>query len=129
MSEHVYRRRNLLALYSQFVTESHSEDPSAPLAGTDKSFAAKIQIAGSSLSSYKSGARPIGPRIARQIESLLALDPLWMDQSHEDAQPSEDGVALSRFLKLAERAYKRSSPAQRDMLRDVLKLSLRSAHT
>lgn len=128
MSEHVNRRRNLLALFTQFVTDSQLEDPSAPLAGMDKAFAAKIQIAGSSLSSYKSGARPIGPRIARQIESLLALDSFWMDQSHEEVQPSEDCVELSRFLKLAERAYKRSSPAQRDMLRDVLKLSLQNTH-
>lgn len=129
MSEHVFRRRNLLALYSLFVTESHAKDPSASLAGLDKAFATRIQIAGSSLSSYKSGARPIGPRIARQIESLLSLEPLWMDQPHEEEQPSQDGVELSRFLKLAERAFRRSSQTQREMLRDVLKLSLKNKRT
>lgn len=129
MSEHVFRRRNLLALYTQFITESHAKDPSASLAGLDKAFAFKIQIAGSSLSSYKTGARPIGPRIARQIESLLALEPLWMDQPHEEEQPNLDGVELARFLKLAERAFQRSSPTQREMLRDVLKLSLHNLRT
>lgn len=129
MSEHVDRRHNLLALYSQFITECHANDPSASLAGLDKAFAAKIQIAGSSLSSYKSGARPIGPRIARQIESLLSLDPFWMDQPRAVEQPSQDGVELSRFLKLAERAFLRSSPTQREMLRDVLKLSLQCGRT
>ncbi|MFO1264925.1 MAG: hypothetical protein U1E84_16560 [Rhodoferax sp.] len=52
-----------------------------------------------------------------------------MDQSHGDEQPSQDGVELSRFLKLAERAFQRSSPTQREMLRDVLKLSLHNLRT
>lgn len=124
MFVHIARRHNLLALFSHFVTDAQSVDPAASLVGLDKAFAARIQIANSSFSSYKSGSRPIGPRIARQIESLLQLDRDWMDLVHQEAEPDTDEVELNRFLKLATRSYRRATPVQRQMLTDMLRLSL-----
>jgi len=126
MSVHIARRQNLLSLFSEFVAEAQSVNPAASLVGLDKAFAASIQIANTSLSSYKSGSRPIGDRIARQIESILQLDWGWMDTVHQDEDPNDDEVELNRFLKLAARTYKRATPVQRQMLADMLKLSLGS---
>jgi len=124
MSEHTNRRHNLLTLYTAFVSDAQKADPAASLAGLDKAFAARIQIANSSFSSYKSGARPMGGRIARQIESLLSLERGWMDLAHTDNPQPEQDAELHRFLKLATRAFRRATPAQRAMLHNVLQLSL-----
>lgn len=127
MSQHAIRRSNLINLYSNFVIQSQKDDPSASPFGLDKEFASRIQIANSSFSTYKSGARPIGDRIAKQIEVLMKLQPGWMDAEHEAIEPSQDEVAMNRFLKLATRAYKRANPLQRERLEAILKRSLSDA--
>lgn len=125
MSEpHVVRRANLLSLYTAHVAHAQAHNPAASLAGIDKEFAARIQIANSSFSSYKSGARPIGTRIARQVESLLELEPGWLDVPHGGPNLASEDKALRQFLKLAERAYKRANETQRGMLSDVLKMAM-----
>lgn len=121
---HIVRRDNLLSLYAAHVAQAQASDPAASLSGLDKSFAQRIQIANSSFSSYKSGARPIGTRIARQVEALLDLERGWLDQPHDGTKIATEDKQLKAFLKLAERAYKRSTEVQRAMLTDMLKLAL-----
>lgn len=120
-SVHVVRRTNLLSLYSSFLVASAQTSPAQPSNATDKAFAEKLAIANTSFSSYKSGSRVIGDRVARQIEPLMGLPTGWMDAAHAD--PSEDAVddvQLSRFLKLASRAYKRAGKAERKRLETLL---------
>ncbi len=125
MSEHVTRRQNLASLFSTFVAQAQTANPTASLSGLDKAFAARIQIANSSFSSYRTGNRPMGARIARQMEAVMGLESGWMDIEH-GADASDDDVELNRFVKLATRAYKRASPMHRQMLSDMLKMSLGS---
>lgn len=123
MSIHVYRRANLVALYASFVDAQRQKDPSLSAFGLDTQFAASIELGKSSFSSYKSGARPIGDRISRQIEAHLGLPKAWLDidntqsvegKSHDDAQ-------LAKFVKLATRAFKRADRSQRDQIEGLLR--------
>ncbi len=124
MSEHTIRRGNLLRLYTQFVADAQQADPAASIVGLDRAFARKLQIANTSFSSYKSGARPIGVRIARQVEAALTLEQGWMDSDHETQEMSQDQVALDRFVKLATRAFKRADSGERLRLIALLRQSL-----
>lgn len=124
MSEHFTRRTNLLSLYTQFVAEAQRADPAASIVGLDRAFALKLQIANTSFSSYKSGARPIGTRIANQIESILDLPKGWLSSDHADQGPSLNEAELNRFLKLATRAFKRADSSERNRLSDLLRESL-----
>lgn len=121
MSEHTIRRNNLLALYAKFVVQSQADDPGASVHGLDGDFALRIGLSKSSLSSHKTGARPIGPKIARQIEAKMATPSGWMDIDHSKHQPSDDEVELARFLKLAARFYKRSSVELRNKMAELLR--------
>lgn len=120
-SLHVIRRTNLLSLYSGFLVDSAQSSQAQPSNATDKAFSEKLAIANTSFSSYKTGARVIGDRVARQIEPLLGLPTGWMDQEHSEqtATPTED-VQLARFLKLAARAFKRSDRTTRKRLEEIL---------
>lgn len=125
-SLHVIRRTNLLFLYSAFLVDSAQTSPAQPTNATDKAFAGKLAIANTSFSSYKTGARVIGDRVARQIEPLLGLNTGWLDREHAQQQaaiPAED-VQLARFLKLAARAFKRSDSSGRKILEQFCRASL-----
>lgn len=124
-SLHIIRRTNLLSLYSAFLIESAQASPALATNATDKAFAEKLAIANTSFSSYKTGARVIGDRVARQIEPRLGLPTGWMDKEHSQqvAQTSEE-VQLARFLKLATRAFKRADDGARKHLEEVLRNSL-----
>jgi hypothetical protein len=114
------RRANLLQLFSEHVAQRMASAPSEQITGLDREFAAMIQVHNTYFSGMKSGARTIGDKLARQIESLTGKSAGWLDEPHAFAKP--DG--LVRFLSLAERAYLAAPAARKDLaraLRDAMK--------
>ena len=110
----ITRRRNALALFHAYAEGALAEG--APPKGLEQAFAASLQISPSMWSQIKSG-RPIGDRLARQIE-VLAEKPLsWMDESHEPAMLSAPEKA---FLDLSLRAWRATNSAGRRSLRAYL---------
>ena len=105
------RRQNVLALF-----QAHAENAMAQGAapkGLEQDFAARLQISPSMWSQVKSG-RPIGNKLARQIEALCGKPAGWLDEAHDDAPPSPDEKA---FLVLALAAWRASHAAGRRALR------------
>lgn len=116
----VVRRANLLLLFSDYVANSMSEMPSRQISGLDREFAALIQVHNTYFSGMKSGARTIGDKLARQIETLCKKGRGWLDEPHEVDKPD----ALAKFLQLAEKAYLGAPNSRKDLvraMREVLK--------
>ena len=114
------RRTNLLQLFSDYVAKRMAEAPSQQITGLDREFAVLIQVHNTYFSGMKSGARTIGEKLARQIETLLVRPKGWLDLRHEDAKPEE----LTKFLQLAEKAYLAAPYARKDLakaMRDAMK--------
>lgn len=114
------RRANLLQLFSDYVASHMAQAPSQQITGLDRKFAALILVNNTYFSGMKSGARTIGDKLARQIETLCHKSKGWLDERHQVDKPAE----LARFLQLAERAYlgapdsrKGLTKAMRDALR------------
>ena len=110
------RRSNLLQLFSDHVAQRMASAPSEQINGLDREFAALIQVHNTYFSGMKSGARTIGDKLARQIESLCSKSTGWLDELHEVDKPAE----LTKFLQLAERAYL-AAPAARKELAKVMR--------
>lgn len=119
MSEH--RRANLLILFQEFVAQAQQEDPGVKIAGLDRAFALKLQVQNTALSSMKSGARTIGPKLARQFEAAFGRPPGWMDEPHAPAVVAIDDKEVERFAKLATRVFRRSDAKRRAQLTDFIK--------
>ena len=114
------RRSNLLNLFSEHVARRMADAPSEQINGLDREFAALIQVHNTYFSGMKSGARTIGDKLSRQIETLCHKPRNWLDEPHDVARPA----GLAAFLQLAERAYLGASGARKTMakaLRDVLR--------
>ena len=95
------RRQNALALFQQFAASAFTEGASPK--GLEQSFAAKVQISPSMWSQIKS-ARPVGDKLARQLETHCAKPAGWLDQVQGDSlvpDPAEE-----RFVELARRAWR-----------------------
>lgn len=114
------RRSNLLALFKAFVEEHLTEDPSKSIAGLDRAFAAVIEVHNTAFSGLKSGARQLGPTMARQIESKLSKPKGWMDVDHGSPHVSEEAEEQA-FLKLCRRAYGKADADQRERLIEVMR--------
>jgi hypothetical protein len=107
----ITRRRNVLALFQGYA-ERALADGAAPK-GLEQAFAASLQISPSMWSQIKS-ARPIGDKLARQIEVLSGKAPGWMDEVH--------GAGLltpveKAFLELSLRAWRITNSTGRKQLR------------
>jgi hypothetical protein len=88
------RRQNILALYQEFARGRLAADPSAQ--GLEQAFAKSLEVSASTWSMMK-GARPIGDKLAKQVEQHASKPLGWLDQVHGDApDPGKD-----RFLELA----------------------------
>lgn len=109
------RRRNALSLFQSFA-ESAVTNGAAPK-GLEQSFAASLEISPSMWSQIKS-ARPIGDKLARQIEQHTKKPTGWLDEEREAAglTPAEQ-----QFLSLALKAWRLTNSAGRKALRDHLK--------
>lgn len=121
------RRTNLLHLFSAFVAQRMAQSPSQSINGLDREFSALIQVNNTYFSGMKSGARTIGDKLARQVETLCQQPRGWLDESHvavAAAPGAEKPTGLQDFLHLAEQAWlaaPRSHAKLVKVLTDVLK--------
>lgn len=119
MSELLARRRrvNALALFQAF-SERALAAGGAPK-GLEQAFAAEIQVSPSMWSQLKS-SRPIGERLARQIEGHCGKPAGWLDVAHADDSPTP---AERSFLELALAAYRATNAEGRRTLRRQMKVT------
>ena len=115
------RRRNTLALFQEYAERELASG--IPPKGLEQAFAAKLQISPSMWSQIKS-SRPIGDKLARQIEAHCAKPEGWLDQDRDPAVLSE---AEKAFLDLALRAWRSTNANGRRELRARLQAALRPA--
>lgn len=111
----VTRRQNALALF-----KAHAEKALAAGAapkGLEQAFAATLEISASMWSQVKS-SRPIGDKLARQIERHSGKPVGWLDEARVVEGPS---AAEQQFLELALKAWRSTNVAGRKALRDHLK--------
>ena len=107
----ITRRRNALALFHAYAERALAEGASPK--GLEQAFAASLQISPSMWSQIKS-ARPIGDRLARQIEALAGKPVRWMDESHDPVMMT---ASEKSFLDLSLRAWRATNSAGRRSLR------------
>jgi hypothetical protein len=117
MDESLARRRrvNALALF-----QAHAERAVAAGAapkGLEQAFAAALEISPSMWSQIKS-SRPIGDKLARQIERHTGKPLGWLDENRGSDAPTP---AERAFLDLALAAHRASDAAGRRALRAQLK--------
>jgi hypothetical protein len=113
------RRRNTLALFQLYAEKALAGG--APPKGLEQAFAAQLQISPSMWSQIKS-ARPIGDKLARQIEVLCGKPCGWLDAAQAVAGPTP---AEGAFLELALAAYRSTNAAGRKALRMQLQALIR----
>ncbi len=111
----ITRRQNALALFQAYAEKALASG--APPKGLEQTFAATLQISPSMWSQVKS-SRPIGDKLARQIEQHHGKPTGWLDGSREN-----DSVAPAEraFLDLALKAWRATNSAGRKALREHLK--------
>jgi hypothetical protein len=99
---------NLQHLLREFAQQRLAQ--SGETAGTEAAFAQTLGISASMLSQIKTH-RPIGHRVARQIEVRLGLSESWLDEAREHQ------VAISpqqqKFDRLAHRLWTQGSARQK----------------
>ena len=117
----VTRRQNALDMFQDFAERALASG--APPKGLEQAFAAQLQISPSMWSQIKS-SRPIGDKLARQIERRCDKPAGWLDEVQASAAPS---AAEAAFLDLALAAYRSSNAAGRKALRLQLKAMLATA--
>lgn len=106
------RRRSLDVLYRRFAEQHLAQG--GHLKGVDNLFADALGVSASTLSMAKSGARPIGDKLAAQIESRMGLESGWLseDRPEEGLSPAEQS-----FVAIALQAYRSVGSDQRRQLR------------
>jgi hypothetical protein len=109
------RRQNALALFQAFAEKALASG--VPPKGLEQSFAATLQISPSMWSQIKS-ARPIGDKLARQMEHHHGKPLGWLDE----ARASDALTAAEKaFLDMALKAWRGTNSAGRKELRDLFK--------
>ena len=111
----ITRRQNSLALFQAYAEQALSSG-AAPK-GLEQSFAAKLQISPSMWSQIKS-SRPIGDKLARQIEQHCAQPAGWLDEERPSAGMSS---AEQQFLALALKAWRTTNSDGRKALRSQMR--------
>jgi hypothetical protein len=111
----VNRRQNALALFKTYAETALAAG--SPPKGLEQAFAATLQISPSMWSQIKA-SRPIGDKLARQIEAMTGRHAGWLDESRVDASPTP---AETAFLALALSAWRATNSAGRKALREHLK--------
>ena len=97
--------------------------PQAPFAHSapahlEQAFAATLEISPSMWSQIKS-ARPVGDKLARQIEQHCSKPAGWLDEEHADQAGLSQ--AEQQFLALALRAFRASNSEGRKALKAQLR--------
>ena len=111
----VSRRRNVLSLF-QVYAEGAVAAGTAPK-GLEQAFAAHVEISPSMWSQIKS-ARPIGDKLARQIEQHCGKPAGWLDE--ERAAPGLT-PGEQQFLALALQAWRKVNSGERKALKSQMK--------
>jgi hypothetical protein len=114
----VARRQNALALFQAFAEKSLASGASPK--GLEQAFAATLQVSPSMWSQIKS-SRPIGDKLARQIESACNHLPGWLDEARKVAATT---VAERAFLELALSAWRSTNGLGRKALCERLKAAV-----
>jgi len=111
----ITRRQNALTLFQAYAEKALGAG-AAPK-GLEQAFAATLQISPSMWSQIKS-SRPIGDKLARQIEQHHGKPTGWLDHAREN-----DSVTPAErvFLELALKAWRATNSAGRKALRAHLK--------
>ena len=111
----ITRRQNALALFQAYAEKALASG--APPKGLEQMFAATLEISPSMWSQIKS-SRPIGDKLARQIEQHHAKPAGWLDEARES-----DSVAPAEkaFLDLALKAWRATNSTGRKALREQMK--------
>ncbi len=109
------RRRNALSLFQEFAEAQVAQGASPK--GLEQAFAQSLEISPSMWSQVKS-ARPIGHKLARQIEAHCGKPAGWLDEEREAAglTPAEQ-----QWLALALRAWRATNADGRKRLRSHLR--------
>ncbi len=105
------RRHNVLALFQSYA--EHALASGAAPKGLEQAFAASLEISPSMWSQIKS-SRPIGDKLARQIERHCKKLTGWLDEAREEHTIS---AAEQQFLALALSAWRATNSAGRKALR------------
>jgi len=105
------RRQNALALFQDYAERALASG--APPKGLERSFAEAIEISPSMWSQIKS-SRPIGDKLARQIERHADKPTGWLD---EERQAEGLSSAEQQFLALALRAWRATNSEGRKALK------------
>ena len=115
------RRANVQALYREFAARAlggspeGSEPPRA--VGLEQAFARAMEISPSMWSMIKS-SRPIGDKLARQIESHASKPEGWLDVPHEDS--AAEDAALERLVDQVRAAWSGlNAQGRRELRRSV----------
>lgn len=117
----VTRRLNALALFQAYAEKSLAAGASPK--GLEQAFAATLEISPSMWSQIKS-SRPIGDKLARQIEQHQARPTGWLDEAREDSSPTAAEKAL---MELALAAWRSTNSAGRKALRVHLESMVKSS--
>lgn len=107
----VTRRLNALALFQTYAEKALASG--APPKGLEQAFAAALEISPSMWSQIKS-SRPIGDKLARQIEQHQGKPVGWLDEARGDTSPTAAEKAL---MELALAAWRSTNSAGRRALR------------
>jgi hypothetical protein len=113
----ITRRQNALALFQAYAEKALASG--TPPKGLEQTFAATLQVSPSMWSQIKS-SRPIGDKLARQIEQHHGKPAGWLDEARES-----DVVAPSEraFLDLALKAWRATNSVGRKALREQMSLA------
>ncbi len=110
------RRLNAIALFQAFAEERITAGD--PPKGLEAAWAAKIGVSGATWSMAKSGARPLGDKLARQIEHHCGKDAGWIDLERE---PEGLSPGEQQFLALALKTYRSTNSDGRKRLKQTMK--------
>lgn len=105
---HVMRRLNLLSLLREFAHRRLAE--TGETTGAEAAFAKRIGISPSMLSQIKTH-RPIGSKVARQIEATLEIEAGWLDV--ERALTSPVTPQQLKFERLAHKIWTEGNAKQK----------------
>jgi hypothetical protein len=107
----VARRQNAVALFQDYAEKALAQG--SPPKGLEQAFAAALQISPSMWSQIKT-SRPIGDKLARQIEQLRGKPAGWLDDVRSDTTPTAAEQAL---MALALAAWRSTNSAGKKALR------------
>ncbi|WP_088278719.1 hypothetical protein [Ideonella sp. A 288] len=114
----VVRRQNALALFQDYAEKALAQGASPK--GLEQAFAATLQISPSMWSQVKS-SRPIGDKLARQIEATAGKPVGWLEEPRVSVVPTS---AEKAFLDLALAAFRSTNARGRKALKAQLETLL-----